>query len=111
MTTPIERLDRIIAEVEAVYANKSLNAAQRAGEFLRLFPSLFQAILDFREYHLGYSLGHRRISALGSKVLRTMLDSSTGELKWAKDLPDGTIPSEFRRALTDLLTHFKMTPP
>lgn len=111
MTTPLERLDRTIGEIEAIYADKGLNAAQRAGALFPLLPRLFQEAKDFREYHLGYSLGHRRISALVSKLLRTMLDSSTGELKWAKELPAGTIPSEFRRALTDFLVHFKISPP
>ncbi len=111
MATPLERLEITLAEIEAIYADKSLNAAQRAGKFLLLFPRMLQEIKDFVEFHRGYSLGHRRISALVSKLLRTMLDSSTGELKWAKELPTGTIPSEFRRALTDFLSHFKINPP
>lgn len=111
MTTPIEKLDRTIAEIEAIYADKTLNAAQRAGALLPLFPRFFQETKDMMDFHRGYSLGHRRISSLGSKLLRTMLDASTGELKWAKELPEGTIPSEFRRALTDFIVHFKITPP
>lgn len=112
MTTQLERLDQILAEIDTVLEDKTLNAAQRAGALLPLLRNdLLPAVRDFREYHLGYSLGHRRISALVSKLLRTMLDSSTGELKWAKELPEGTIPSEFRRALTDFLAHFKIAPP
>lgn len=111
MTTPIEEAEQVIAEIDAIMADRSLNAARRAGSLLPLLPKLLQACRNLRDYQLGYSLGNRRGSALVSKLLRTMLDSSTGELKWARELPQGTIPSEFRRALTDLLTHFKVTPP
>jgi hypothetical protein len=109
MTTPLEQADLIITEVEGIFADPTLNAAQRAGSLLPYVPRLLNATKDLREFHLGYSLEHRRISALVSKLLRTMLDASTGELKWVADLPPGKAP-EFRRALTDLQTHFKQTP-
>lgn len=109
MTTPLEQADLIISEVEEILADRTLNAAQRAGALLPYVLKLLHVVKNLREFHLGYRLGHHRISSLVSKLLRTMLDASTGELKWAADLPPGKAP-EFRRALTDLQTHFKATP-
>ncbi len=110
-STPLQRVNVIVEEIDTILTDTHLNSAQRAGGVLPLLPKLLQAAKDLRDYHLGYRAANLRLSKLVSELLKTMLDSSTGELKWAKELPAGTIPSDFRRKVTELHVFFKQNPP
>lgn len=101
--TPIEQA---LTALEAENQADSLPTLERAGARLQSHPKLRQALSALMGYHSGYAAECRLTGELVVKLLNETFAATNGELRWASELPRGRAPA-FRRALNNLVVHFK----
>lgn len=104
---PIEQA-RAALEMETY--SDSLPTAEKAAARLQSHPDLRQSLQRLLEFHCGYAQENRHTGELVRRLLQETFAATDGELRWSGELPRGTAPA-FRRALTDLVVHFKKNRP
>ena len=73
-------------------------------------PRLLDVLSRLLAYHVGYRQRNKTLSSKVSALVTATFESTNGELRWKAELPKGKAPA-FRRALVDLLKHYKDNPP
>lgn len=106
--TPVEQAQNVIERARAI-EKTSETAAQKAGHRLALSREILAALEALLVYHLGYRQNTLVISELVRELLKQTFAATNGELRWATELPPGKAPY-FRRALVNLIAHFKRNP-
>ena len=105
--TPVEMARAALANETTL---DSLPTAERAGARLASHQQMRQALVALLAHHLGYASENRIIGTLVMKLVDETFAATNGELRWASELPPGKAPA-FRRALNNLIAHFRKNRP